>query len=105
MTRNNPMKICLKEHFTIDYFHIPIIHLVPPPTHPKIFAQVLYFQFLLGFTVLPRGIGNNAFGEGINKVYYGRVKVVNRRLLTETLGFKNKVSSEGKMYLKILHFY
>jgi len=53
----------------IRYFHIPIIHVVYPP-------KVLHkhcFQFLLGFTIVPRELENNTSAKfwGVNKVYYG----------------------------------
>ena len=57
----------------IRYFHIPIIHIVyltPPP--PNVLHKHC-FQFLLGFTILPRELENNTYAKfwGVNKVYYG----------------------------------
>ena len=53
----------------IHYFHIPIIHFVYPP---KV-LQKNCFQFLLGFTILPRELVNNTYAKfwGVNKVGYG----------------------------------
>ena len=66
----------------------PIIHLAcprPPPPFPKILHN-LCSSFLLGITVVPREIEDNAYalGGGATKVYLGDVKMANAEMWTAT---------------------
>ena len=64
----------------------PIIHLAcPRPPFPQILHN-LCSSFLLGITVVPREIEDNAYalGGGATKVYLGDVKMANAEMWTAT---------------------
>ena len=77
MKKDHPLRhvqdgVKLAQKYKIHYFPIPIIHLVnplpppppPPPTHThKKVLHKLCFQFLLGFTILPRKLENNTYAK------------------------------------------
>ena len=100
---NKPFHLANKA-FIYNYFVIPVAafnnfcislhgtalnsllaHSHNTPCLPPIFLHKLCFQFLLGFTILPREIENNTYAKilGVNKVYYGNVQVVNWRVILD----------------------
>ena len=80
MKKDHPLRhvqdgVKLAQKYRIHYFPTPIKHLVYPPS-PLPLKKALHkhcFQFLLGFTILPRKLENNTYAKfwGVNKVYYG----------------------------------
>ena len=67
MKKDHPLRhvqdgVKLTQKYKIHYFPIPMIHLVSPlPSPPKNVLHKHCFQFLLGFTILPRKLENNTY--------------------------------------------